>query len=369
MIRLTPCLVVGLLLLGACADEPHQPIATDGATATGSLQISATPIQILAPSDSDGVPLFGSIADATRLTSGIVAVVDRRIDAVTLIDPKGQLVSQVGRNGEGPGEFRSLGGIGQCAPDTLFVWDRMNDRMNILGPDGAFVNSYRPPGDLVGRYCAGATRFLVWTRFLNFGTPTAESPPIRGIAVLVSAWGDSVGGLGDIQAGEVWPLGAVTQFAVTEAGVYLGTADTAVVSLYDTTGQRLRSIAVGDAHRAASEVDYDAAITSLTSTVPGTAEEVASMKQFMRKRFPMPTFLPAYRAIFTNGRGGLFVVTSPLGADATTIRVFDGAGASLGDILIPGDLEIFEIGSDYLLGMTQDAEGEQQLVVYSLKVD
>ncbi len=184
--------------------------------------------------------------------------------------------------------------------------------------------------------------------------------------MLVSASGDSTGGLGDIQAGQVRPLGAVTQFAVTKAGIYVGTADTALVSLYGRSGRVLRSVAVGNARRTTTAAEYDATLARLINTVPGTADEAASMREFLLNRFPMPKYLPSYRAIFTNGNGVLFVVTSPLGDGITELQVFDQDGANIGEVRIPEDLEVFEIGSDYLLGMSADAEGEQRLVVYEL---
>lgn len=354
-------------MLCACAGEPHSVSSAAGATATGSLSISATPIQTISPVDSEGVPVLGNIADATRLSSGMIAVVDRRVDAVTFIDSKGEVVGQSGRTGDGPGEFRSVAGVGQCAPDTLFVWDRMNDRMSLLDTTGALQRSYRPPGQPLDRYCAGAAQYIVWKSLSTIGSATADTPPIRGTALLVSAMGDSVGSLGEIQAGQIRPLGAVTQFAVIDAGVYVGTADTAVVSLYGRTGQKLRSVQVGNANRAPTAAEYDAAITSLTNTVPGTAEQIATMQEFMRKRFPMPKVLPAYRAIFTNGNGALFVLTSPLGNGVTELQAFDEAGTNIGAIHIPGDLEIFELGTDYLLGLLEDAGGLQRLVVYEVQ--
>lgn len=366
MMRSPPVLASALLLLCACAGEPRTVPSGEGATATGSLSISATPIQTIAPADSEGVPVLGNIADATRLSSGLIAVVDRSVDAVMFIDSTGKLVGQSGRSGGGPGEFRSVVGIGQCAPDTLFVWDRMNDRMSLLDTTGALLRSYRPPGNPVDRFCAGSAQYLVWQSLSAVGNATADAPPVRGTTVLVSADGDSVGGLGDVQAGEIWPLGAVTQFAVTDAGIYMGTADTGVVSLYGRSGQMLRSVDVGNARRTTTAAEYDAALSSLINTVPGTAEQVASMKEFMRTRFPMPKYLPAYRAIFTNGHGALFVVTSPLGDGITELQAFDQSGANIGEIHVPADLEIFEVGAGYLLGMSADAEGEQRLVLYSL---
>lgn len=56
--------------------------------------------------------------------------------------------------------------------------------------------------------------------------------------------------------------------------------------------------------------------------------------------------------------GNVWVVLSLLGDSATTLRVFARDGRVVGDVAIPAELDVLEIGSDYLLASGEDAEGE-----------
>lgn len=58
------------------------------------------------------------------------------LDADTLVG-----VTTVGREGDGPGEFRGVGAVGAIAPDTLFVWDLSGMRLSLLGPDGRLLDT------------------------------------------------------------------------------------------------------------------------------------------------------------------------------------------------------------------------------------
>ncbi len=367
--RAPPAAVLWCLLLAAsCRSDTSSAPRPPGASATGSLSISADPILSLSPQDSSGAPLLGNLADATRLSSGLIAVVDRDIQAVLILDSAGQLVLQAGRRGQGPGEYEAVRGIGQCAPDTLFVWDVSNQRMSVLDAQGTFIRSFALPMAPVAGYCAEAAEFIVWERFLNSTAPGADQPPVRGVANLISAAGERVGSLGELQAGENRPLGAVTQFAPAVNGIWVGTSDTTVIRLLARDGRELGSVSAGEGHRAPSAAEYDAAIAALAATVPGTVDQMAEMRAFLRKRFPPPRYVPAYRALLTNGNGVLFVVTSPLGLGTTDLSVFDASGASLGTLTLPGDVEVVEVGEQYLLGITDDENGNARVVQHGLDI-
>lgn len=357
-----------ILFLASCSSDTISTRPPSGAVATGALSISGDPILTLSPVDSSGEPLLGNLVDATRLSSGLIAVVDRGIQAVLVLDSAGRLVLQTGRRGQGPGEYEAIRGIGQCAPDTLLVWDASNERMSVLTAQGTLVRSFPLSMAPVAGYCAGASEFIVWERFLSSTAPGADQRPVRGVASLISAAGKRVGSLGELRAGENRPLGAVTQFAVAANGVWVGTADTTVIRLLARDGRELGSLLAGEEQRTPSAAEYDAAIAALAATVPGTAEQQAEMQAFLRKRFPPPKYAPAYRALLTNGIGALFVVTSPLGRGSTEIAVFTPVGASLGELHIPDDLEVVEIGRGYLLAINEGDEGNERIVQYELDI-
>lgn len=64
----------------------------------------------------------------------------------------------------------------------------------------------------------------------------------------------------------------------------------------------------------------------------------------------------------------LFVVTSPLGLGTTDLSVFDASGASLGTLTLPGDVEVVEVGEQYLLGITDDENGNARVVQHGLDI-
>lgn len=359
-----------LLLLASCGRESGIPAAPAGAsaTATGALAISAGPTLTIAPTDSEGIPFLGNLVDATRLPSGAIAVVDRTVQSVMLFDSAGQLTAEYGRKGAGPGEFDAIGGIGQCQEDTLFVWDPGNSRMTVLDAGGRYVRQYTLPAEPAPRYCGVPGDMVLWTRLLNMGPLAPDAPPVRGIAGLVDVNGSVTSTLGELRAGDARPLGAVTVFAVTPQTVYVGTADSATVAISRRDGSRLGAIPVGNARQAPTAQEYEAALAALVNSVPGTTEERASVMTFMRQRFPMPEFLPAYRAILVDPSGTVYVVTSPRGAGATEVAVFDGEGRSLGELRMPGDLDVVEVGSGYLLGIAEGAEASHGVVMYRVAV-
>jgi hypothetical protein len=113
-------------------------------TATGSVSISAIPVLDIRSSDNDSMPVFIEAVDATRLSTGVIAVVDRGANAVIFFDLAGRLINRVGREGDGSGEFRSIAGIGQCSADTLFVWDQRPERMSVLSNTGSSFARFDP---------------------------------------------------------------------------------------------------------------------------------------------------------------------------------------------------------------------------------
>lgn len=56
----------------------------------------------------------------------------------------GAFVRQVGRRGEGPGEFLRIAGI-RAVADSLYVLDKGNTRLTVLGPDLQLVRDARVP--------------------------------------------------------------------------------------------------------------------------------------------------------------------------------------------------------------------------------
>jgi peptidylamidoglycolate lyase len=64
---------------------------------------------------------------------------------VARFSPTGELVSEWGRHGTRPGEFRLPHGIAVDADGLVYVADRGNSRIQVFGPEGEFVMQWRSP--------------------------------------------------------------------------------------------------------------------------------------------------------------------------------------------------------------------------------
>jgi hypothetical protein len=187
---------------------------------------------------------------------------------------------------------------------------------------------------------------------------------MRSAVLVVAGTGDSLGSLGDLPLAYFSALRPVAVFAAAPAGMYVGLGDSAVVSLYSVEGRPIRMLAAGSARRAPTAAEYDAAIDALMSVFRTAADRDVGNE--LAHRVPKPDFVPAYRSMHSDAQGVLYVVASPLGAGATTIQVINPERRPSGEIRIPGDVDVYEVGAGYLLGRSTDAGGRQHVVVHSL---
>ncbi len=361
--RARTLLSLPLFLLGlACAEESPEHPSEHTATATGALTIDPMPALDIVATGVDGL-VIGSVVDATRLSNGSIAVADRADSRILFLDSSGRFVRESGHRGKGPGEYTSLASIQQCSRDTLFVWDRMQGQMVVLDSAGELVRQYRPRGNPDDVVCSLHGDFAL-TTLVSRHAPSARAPLARGIVDLTNARGDSVGSLGEIGLGESRPLGSVTKIAMSHERVYVGAGDAALVAAYSLAGEPLDTFRLGRARRAPSESNYEAAIEELVTSLRSESDREPA-REYLRK-IPMPEYLPAYRNLLTDTSGALYAVTSALGDGVTEIQVVDPNGKRIGELRLPVDVTVFEVGTDYILGATEDPKGEEHILLYHI---
>lgn len=85
--------------------------------------------------------VFGRIRGVAVDTSGVMWVADSQGPSLRRYGPDGSFLGQVGRAGEGPGEFEGLSGVRRLGPDHIAVWDAHAGRISTFDLDGRFVRS------------------------------------------------------------------------------------------------------------------------------------------------------------------------------------------------------------------------------------
>lgn len=140
------CTIVGLLT--ACAVEVPRPVSTtttdsagvvittigEGLDAVPRWEVDTNARVTLASPDSTG---FVFVSAAHWVSDGRVLVADARQRRLQLYDSSGRHLRTIGRDGDGPGEFRGMMTV-SVVGDTIGVWDLSARRFSLLTVDSGF---------------------------------------------------------------------------------------------------------------------------------------------------------------------------------------------------------------------------------------
>lgn len=93
---------------------------------------------------------LGYVGGVAVLPSGEVWVSDSRAHLIRRYDVGGVFIGNVGREGEGPGEFRDPGPVRTLPDGSVVVWDPGLLRLSRFDTGGRFLDSFRPPTIMIG---------------------------------------------------------------------------------------------------------------------------------------------------------------------------------------------------------------------------
>jgi hypothetical protein len=114
--------------------------------------VDVAPTLSIGQADGDPHYLFGAVAGFTRLPNGTIVIGDRKAQNIRFFDPSGRFVKEMGREGQGPGEFLAFNYLTRHIGDSLAVFDA-GSRVNVFAPDGRFVRRavlhFQPPPGVV----------------------------------------------------------------------------------------------------------------------------------------------------------------------------------------------------------------------------
>lgn len=104
--------------------------------------VDPKPVLTIGEAEGEEPYLFGSIFQAKPIGKDLFAVVDYRALGIRLFDAAGRHVRTIGRQGAGPGEFKSAPTIAFHAPDTIVAYDPMQRRISWFTLDGKLAREH-----------------------------------------------------------------------------------------------------------------------------------------------------------------------------------------------------------------------------------
>jgi hypothetical protein len=330
--------------------------------------------------------LLHRVVGAVRTPDSMIAVLNGNPVQVLLVDRSGVVVRTFGRDGGGPGEFRRPVHISTDDAGIITVWDAD------FGPGYGFDSS----GRLVKEHHLDLERLL---SALGSGTGAEYRVPLPGHGILVpvarrgtttdpttswhARWGlksylimDSLYQVTDagtyysgVDAVKVQASGAGLMVSpmlfhlshavasVSPFRLHLSDAARYLVDVRDSRGQLLMSIRKAHVPR---QMD-DTLLTRLDREVGAQYRTLPEPEYRAAKAvLPDPTRFPVILGLLVDVHGNLWV--------RETMRewsVFDSEGVWVTTVDVPL-FKVYEIGDDYVLGLSVDPDGLESVVELAL---
>lgn len=351
-------------------------------------------------SDGPGEYLFGGIVGIVQHPDGTVFIADRQVPVIRRYDASGTYMHDIGREGQGPGEFQVLQSIALLPDGNLVAWDPRARRATVFTPDGDWVS------DFIAGSGLQTSRPTLWTDFDGniyvLGTDRESDPEGRSAAMYLRY--SPTGELLERLIGPPEEPDSGSMVMSTREGFLPN-----FTSSVETTLSRSGHLVVGHNGDYAFEIrDGDGVLVAVDhdwEPVPLATEERAqwtARQDELVQRFqerppggfgnvqvpefgPVPATKPAFMDLWSGQDGTIWVRRYAAARDRRdipprtdgrppftwwqrpTFDVFDQEGTFLGTVELDNDTRVHWFDSDYLWTVRGDENDEDVAVRYRIE--
>lgn len=346
--------------------------------------VDSAPALSIGLSDAENLDAtFERITGATRLPDGRLLVGDLGSWPLKLFTADGRFERHVTRKGQGPKEIEYLARLFRCG-DAVYTHDIDGWRVLQWSLNGEHQREFRfvVPATQQAPYasaCNASGRFvhLGW-RTSGHGQPEYHRDTVP--AWITAAPDSSPTVIGDVAGSERWgrvmegqvvgsrplPFGKQPVLGISATRIYIATGDVAGVRVLDLNGDSLGRIALADSAPPVTPDDIKAIIEN-EILQDGESRRRAIEREYGEITYP--TTKSNVSALIVDSDGFVWI-QPPARASASSVnwQVFDADGLLRATITMPSALEVYEIGTDYVLGRRVDGEaGVPLLELYGLR--
>jgi hypothetical protein len=373
--------------LGQCRD-PDRALQTSIREDGGGWAVSDRPTLVIATDPVDQEHVVHWIRGAVRLSDGRIAAISESSKDLRFYDSAGALTQVVGREGDGPGEFRSPFHLDCLLGDTLVVSERGGTRRSWFSPTGEFIRVVTPDREpalavIPPDFSLGGDR-LVPPTFALWEVRQRDQPVTgrrwrkpRGY-LLARVDGQDPKILGWFKGWERFAAeeGTTRQafFArntwvassVDPPRIIIGDSESFDLRVFDLSGELVQIIRDAIPQRPIEDTDIEWERWEVLSF----AESFGGLPGFTRfaDAMPIPDQKPAFEALIVDSEGHLWVKEySSYRPNPVQYRIYSPQGIRVGTVMLPGRLRVFEIGFDYVLGLHADLDHVETIQIYSLR--
>lgn len=308
------------------------------------------------------------------LSDGRIALVDPYEHRLVLIDLVSGEAQSFGRQGQGPGEFRSPHPVLLLPGDTLAVAERSVRKLHIFSPTGEYLRSETLPRGLpAGGAWVLSMLFSDGLGFIYVATPRLNGPlsRVRTDTVPIMRFRPGQKAMDSVWYTETTPIHAFPlPTGHAREPMPLGDRNVVGVSRSGDIWEALGESQQVRFHRASSE--SQGTPWGLPTRAPTKAERDSVQRTLEN--------LPPYRGIHLTfpDRAGLFSegIIAPAGEawlrllgaprDSTAYLVIDNSGNPSGTVNFPGVVTVVGFGTDDVYVLQEEEDGTTNLLAMSV---
>lgn len=314
-------------------------------------------------------PLFGYIGDVKADEAGNVFIVESPNPAnVYKFSPNGELLTKIGAQGEGPGEYRYPSPI-IIRPDSLVIWDAYNNKFLVYEPDGTprhtgdrMVAGDRTflsvEGEFEGEY------FMVESPYFMPGKQDEEQGEVKyrildsNLVLGEPLWSAKmqeflVNSTPNMISVMQRPFGRATLCANTLDRFYCTWSESIVLSGFTADGDTLPPLSV----------EYEPVAISASAG----QEAIEDVDEDFRSRVVLPKTHPALSGVTGDDRGLLWIkVFTSEDESQTDYWIVDTAARSVVSAHVDDNMEILSVKDNHAYARLTTPEGELLVVRYRI---
>ena len=374
----------GPVLRSEVSDSAGVTIVENARPAPGSRlgwRVGEAPAVSIGTQEGEEAEMLYIVDDATKLADGRIVIANAGTSELRVFSAVGEHLATWGGQGEGPGEFNAY------SPEAASWWpgdsvagsNSWRRRIEVFDSQGNHGRSVTMPDGyhaFLGVLPDGT--FLVKpSTVLRGGVFGAGDPLVRrpdNFGLLMPG-GELRVSLGD-QPGEEWfssqtapsarphPFGRATISTIWKDLAVVSPTDRYELRAYTSDGTLAKIIRRDHDLRSPTQAELDAWLTESYADLP---EERRTRVLTEMEAMPLVEFFPAFEALHSDPLGYLWVREYELpGEDHNRWTVFDAEGRVQGFVETSLDLEVFEIGEDYLLGRVMDELNVERVQLWPL---
>jgi hypothetical protein len=342
--------------------------------------VTAEPLLSIGQAEGNSDYQFDQVLAAIRLSDGRIVVADNAAPSpVRYYAADGAFLKGVGRRGPGPEEYQRVGQLQRLAGDSVIALDVGDRKAVLLDPAGepvataSFRQATGPAPSTAFRLADGR-----WVGYLNSFDVASMQPVglqrMQATVVLLNESGvvtDTVGvfpgpdvAFVDRRTG-IAPFGRNFALAISGDALYIGTGDDVAFDIRDPSGTLVRSVRALGVDLRLTDEDIDRFRERTLASLPNdqARTQIASWLDGV----PRLEKKAAYTRMLLDPEGDVWLgpYETPFGAFGPW-RVFDHEGRYVGEINVPRQLRVLDIGSDWILGVWQDDLGVETVRLHGL---